>query len=94
MHLKLFVLFTITNIKTQFFLLRTTFHISFIIYSKDSQVDGHPTWHSTYMTHEKSIIQTISKFIYQFPNLNKNLNKWSCLETKAHDLTCVNNENI
>jgi hypothetical protein len=29
-----------------------------------------------------------------FPNLNKNLNKWSCLKTKARDLTCVNNEKI
>jgi len=24
----------------------------------------------------------------------KNLNKWSCLETKIHDLTCVNSKNI
>jgi hypothetical protein len=62
--------------------------------SKDSQLDGHPTWHYAYMTHEKSIIQTRSKFTYQFPNLNKNLNKCSCLEIEAHDLACVNNENI
>jgi hypothetical protein len=46
------------------------------------------------MTHEKTIIRTKSKLIYQFPNLNKNLNKWSCLETKIHDLACVNNKNI
>jgi hypothetical protein len=49
------------------------FH-SFINF-EDSQLDGHPTWHFAYMTHEKFIIQTISNFIYLFRNLNKNLNK-------------------
>jgi len=68
--------------KTMYF---TYFH------NKDIQSS---TRHFTYMTHEKSIIQTRSKLIYQFPNLNKNLNKWFCLETKVQDLACVNNKNI